>query len=175
MYPRFGESNIYFRVNRLLREFFRRAWERIKGWRLPRPTIGKVWLRLSYFEGRLHRLEEDNQEIFIENFYHSVRQVNYITMLTVLVIIGTYLTTFQFSMIGLWEGIAVEAILAFTLFYIVWYYRMGMEDLIDYLIRQETVPDYAFRPRLGPRVTEEKPLPKSAIKGSKPRGRPKRR
>ena len=157
MYPRFGESNIYFRVRRAMKEALRRSLGKIRGLKAPRPTLGKVWLRLSYFEMRLHRLDEENQEIFIENFYHSVRQVNYITMLTVLVIIGSYLTTFQFGVIGFWEGIAIEAILAFTLFYIVWYYRMGMEDLIDYLIRHETVPDYAFRPRLDPAVPE-KPL-----------------
>ena len=151
MYPPFGESTIYFRVSSILRRFFRGLRKRIRSFRPPRPTLGKVWLRLSYFEERLNRLDEENREIFIENFYHSVRQVNYITMLTVLVIIITYLSTFQFRMIGFWEGTAVEGLLAFTLFYIVWYYRMGMEDLIDYLIRQETVPDYAFRPRLGPR------------------------
>lgn len=175
MYPRFGESNIYFRVNRIIREFFRRSWERIRGMRPHKPTLGKVWLRLSYFENRLHRLDEDNQEIFIENFYHSVRQVNYITMLTVLVIIGAYLTTFQFSMIGFWEGMAIEVILAFTLFYIVWYYRMGMEDLIDYLIRQETVPDYAFRPRLGQKPPLQEPLQRAVLKGKNPKGRSKKR
>ena len=164
MYPKFGESNIYFRVRRVIRELFGKLLDRIKSVRLPRPTIGSVWLRLSYFEMRLHRLDEENQEIFIENFYHSVRQVNYMTMLTVIVIIATYLTTFQFRMIGFWEGMTVEALLVFTLFYMVWYYRMGMEDLIDYLLRQETVPDYAFRPRLGPPA--QKPLPRSAVSGS---------
>jgi hypothetical protein len=150
MYPAFGKSNIYFRVRKILRGFFQGLVRRIRSFRLPRPTLGKVWLRLSYFEERLSRLEEDDQKIFITNFYHSVRQVNYMTLLTVLVIIATYLTTWQFRMIGFWEGLAVEAILVFTLFYIVWYYRLGMEDLLDYLLGTETTPDYAFRPRLAP-------------------------
>lgn len=151
MDPPFGKSTIYFRVNKLLKRFFRGLYERIRYMRVPKPTLGSVWLRLSYFEERLHRLDDDSQEMFIENFYHSVRQVNYITMLSVFVIIITYLTAFQFKMIGILEGLAVEGVLVFSLFYIVWYYRMGMEDLMDYLISQETVPDYAFRPRLGPK------------------------
>ena len=167
MDPPFGKSTVYFRVSNIIRRFFHKLFEGIKSIRMPRPTLGKVWLRLSYFEMRLHRLDKDNQEIFIENFYHSVRQVNYITMLSVLVIILTYLTTFQFRMIGLVEGLTVEALLVFTLFYVVWYYRMGMEDLIDYLIRQETVPDYAFRPRLGARPPPIKPLSKSVVSGGK--------
>jgi hypothetical protein len=150
MYPPFGKSNIYFRVRRLIRGFFQGLIRRIRSLRLPRPTLGNVWLRLSYFEERLKRLDEENQEIFITNFYHSIRQVNYMTLLTVFVVIITYLTTFQFRMIGFWEGLAVEALVIFTLFYIVWYYRMGMEDLLDYLMRMETTPDYAFRPRLVP-------------------------
>lgn len=165
MYPPLGKSNIYIRVSRALREFFKKAFSKIKSFRLPRPTLGNVWLRLSYFEERLSKLDEDNQEIFIENFYHSMRQVNYMTLLTVLVIIATYLTTFQFRMIGFWEGFVVEALLVFTLFYIVWYYRMGMEDLLDYLLRMETTPDYAFRPRLAPKpVPTQKPIIKKKVK-----------
>jgi hypothetical protein len=150
MYPPFGKSNIYLRVRRILRDFFHGLFRRIRSFRLPRPTLGNVWLRLSYFEKRLSGLEEDDQEIFITNFYHSVRQVNYMTLLTILVIVATYLTTWRFGMIGFWEGLAVEAILVSTLFYIVWYYRLGMEDLLDYLLKAETTPDYAFRPRLAP-------------------------
>jgi len=158
MYPAFGKSNIYFRVRRILRGLFRGLIGGVRSFRLPRLTMGKVWLRLSYFEERLSRLGDDDQEIFITNFYHSVRQVNYMTLLTVIVIIATYLTTFQFRMIGFWEGLAVEAILVFTLFYIVWYYRLGMEDLLDYLLKTETMPDYAFRPRLAPAGYKPKPL-----------------
>ena len=164
MNPPFGESNIYFRVSGFLRKSLRRIWKRIKSFRFPKPTMGKVWLRLSYFEERLMVLNEDNREIFIENFYHSVRQVNYITLMTIFVVIGTYLTTFQFRMIGFWEGTAVEALLVFSLFYIVWYYRMGMEDLLSYLLATETTPDYAFRPRLGSRV-DAKPI-KAALAGN---------
>ena len=158
MYPAFGKSNIYFRVRRILRGVFHGLIRRVRSFRLPRPSLGKVWLRLSYFEERLSRLGEDDQEIFITNFYHSVRQVNYMTLLTVLVIIATYLTTWRFGMIGFWEGLTVEALLVFTLFYIVWYYRLGMEDLLDYLLRTETTPDYAFRPRLAPAGYKPKPL-----------------
>lgn len=177
MNPPFGQSNIYFRVRNLIRSFFRRIWDRVSKWRPPRPTLGKVWLRLSYFEERLFRLNQDNREIFIENFYHSARQINYITLLTVFVIIGTYLTTFQFRMIGFWEGTAVEGLLVFALFYIVWYYRMGMEDLLDYLIATETTPDYAFRPRLGPRAGpgDSGGLPKKPALSPRPRKRVRRR
>jgi hypothetical protein len=150
MYPPFGKSNIYIRVSRFLRESLRKAFRRLRQVRLPRPTMGKVWLRLSYFEERLTGLDDDDQEIFIENFYHSMRQVNYMTLLTVIVIIAVYLTTFQMGMIGFWEGLVIEGLLVFTLFYMVWYYRLGMEDLLDYLVRTETTPDYAFRPRLAP-------------------------
>jgi hypothetical protein len=174
MYPPFGESTIYLRLSRFLREFLKKAYERIKSARLPRPTLGNVWLRLSYFEQRLHRLDEENQEIFIENFYHSARQINYMTLLSVFVIILTYLTTFQFRMIGFWEGLTVEVLLVFTLFYMVWYYRMGMEDLMSYLISQETVPDYAFRPRLGHKPFKPEPLSKSAVSG-KPKRKPRKR
>ena len=151
MDPPFGESTVYFRVSGALRRFFRKAKRRVKGYRPPRPTLGKIWLRLSYFEERLIRLNEENREIFVQNFYHSARQVNYITILSVFVIIATYLTTFNFRLIGFWEGMTVEALIVLSLFYIVWYYRMGMEDLLDYLMKTEVVPDYAFRPRLGPR------------------------
>ncbi len=157
MNPPFGKSNIYTRAGRLLRRFFSGIFRKARSFRPSRPTMGKVWLRLSYFEEKMIRLDEHNREIFIENFYHSMRQVNYITLLTVFVIIATYLTTFQFRMIGFWEGAAVEGLLIFTLFYIVWYYRMGMEDLLEYLLRTETVPDYAFRPKLGPR-SDPKPV-----------------
>lgn len=156
MYPPFGKSNIYFRVRNLLRRFFSGLVSKIKSIRLPRPTLGKVWLRLSYFEERLFRLDDENQEVFIENFYHSIRQVNYMTMLTVFVIIVTYLTTFQYRMIGFFEGVTVEALLVFTLFYIVWYFRMGMEDLMDYLLKTQTTPDYAFTPRLEPKKAKVK-------------------
>ncbi len=171
MYPPLGKSNVYIRVRRLLRELFRGLIRRIRSFRMPRPTLGKVWLRLSYFEERLSRLDEDNQEIFITNFYHSMRQINYMTLLTVLVIIATYLTTFQFRMIGFWEGLAVEALLVFTLFYIVWYYRMGMEDLLDYLMRMETTPDYAFRPRLAPAGYPKTAPAKAGLKKQKARKR----
>jgi hypothetical protein len=164
MYPPFGQSNIYFRVRNILSKYLRRAWRIMREWRPPRPTLGKVWLRLSYFEERLFMLNHDNREVFIENFYHSARQINYITLLTVFVIIGTYLTTFQFRMIGFWEGITVEGLLIFSLFYIVWYYRMGMEDLLDYLLATETTPDYAFRPRLGTRTDPVKPVPRTRKK-----------
>ena len=168
MYPAFGKSNIYFRVSRFLRELFRRAFRRLRHPRLPRPTMGNVWLRLSYFEERLSRLDHDNQEIFIENFYHSMRQINYITLITVIVVIGMYITTFQYRMIGFWEGLAVEGLLVFMLFYIVWFYRMGMEDLLDYLMKQEMVPDYAFRPRLAPKG---KPDPPGKAGEEKPKGK----
>jgi hypothetical protein len=171
MYPAFGKSNIYIRVSRFIRELFRKLFQRVRHIRLPRPTLGKVWLRLSYFEERLSRLDEDSQEIFIENFYHSMRQVNYMTLLTVMVIIATYLTTFQFRLIGFWEGIAVEALLVFTLFYIVWYYRLGMEDLLDYLLKMETTPDYAFRPRLVPKDYKPKPLSLKARPARKKRAK----
>lgn len=147
MDPLFGKSNIYIRVSKFIRRFFKGVYRKIREVRLPRPHLGNVWLRLSYFEDRLARLDQERQEMFIENFYHSVRQVNYITLLIVMVVIATYISTFQFRMIGFWEGLAVEILLAFTLFYIVWFYRMGMEDLMDYLTRMEETPDYAFRPR----------------------------
>jgi hypothetical protein len=173
MDPSFGRSNIYIRVSKATRQFLKRSWIKIRTWRPPKLTLGKVWLRLSYFENKLIKLEEDNQEIFIENFYHSVRQVNYLTLLTIFVIIATYLTTFQFRMIGFWEGFTVEVILVLALFYIVWYYRMGMEDLIDYLHRTETVPDYAFRPRLGHRV--ERPLVRKLRKRKAVKKKPRKR
>jgi uncharacterized membrane protein len=149
MYPPFGQSNIFFRVRGLIKRAISGITRRIRSFRPSRPTLGKVWLRLSYFEERLIRLNEDNREIFIENFYHSSRQVNYMTLLTVFVIVLTFLTSFQFRLIEFWQGLAVEAILVLSLFYIVWYYRMGMEDLLDFLQKTETTPDYAFRPRLG--------------------------
>jgi len=46
-------------------------------------------------------------------------------------------------MIGFWEAMGLEAIIIGVLFYVVWYYRMGMEDLLKYLVKKETVPDYA--------------------------------
>jgi hypothetical protein len=159
MDPPFGQSNVYFRVSGFFRKALGRMWKRARKWKPPKPTLGKVWLRLSYFEERLALLSEDNREVFIENFYHSARQINYMTLLTVFVIIGTYLTTFQFRMIGIFEGFVVEGLLVFTLFYLVWYYRLGMEDLLEYLISTETVPDYAFRPRLGTRF-DPKPIGK---------------
>ncbi len=166
MNPPFGQSNIYFRMRDFMRTLIKKLTEKVRSIKIPRPTMGKVWLRLSYFEERLIRLDEDNQEIFIENFYHSIRQINYMTLLIIVVIIGTYLTTFQFRMIGFWEGFTVEVLLVFTLFYMVWFYRMGMEDLMDYLLKTETTPDYAFKPRLGTRV-DEKPIMPFARKSSK--------
>ena len=150
MYPPLGESNVYFRVRAFIRRALSRAVKKVTSFRPRRPNLGSVWLRLSFFEERLIRLNEDNREVFIENFYHSARQVNYMTLLTVFVIILTFLTSFQFRMIELWQGIAVEGLLVLSLFYVVWYYRMGMEDLLDFLQRTETIPDYAFRPRLSP-------------------------
>ena len=158
MDPPFGQSTLYLRVSGFIRKKIRAIIKRIASIRPPRPSLGNVWLRLSYFEQRLVRLDDENQEIFIENFYHSVRQVNYMTLLTIVVIVMTYLSTFQFRIIGFWEGLTVEALLIFTLFYIVWYYRLGMEDLLDYLLRKETVPDYAFRPRLGRGLPPKKPV-----------------
>jgi hypothetical protein len=176
MNPPFGSSNIYFRMRDSIRTIIKRLIERIRSVKIPKPTMGKIWLRLSYFEERLIRLDEDNQEVFIENFYHSMRQINYMTLLIIIVIIGTYLTTFQFRMIGFWEGFTVEALLVFTLFYMVWFYRMGMEDLMDYLLKTETTPDYAFRPRLGTR-TDEKPIMPFARKIAKEdvKAKPKKR
>jgi hypothetical protein len=174
MYPPFGKSNVYFRVRGFLRRLFSRAIRRVRSVRIPRPTLGNVWLRLSYFEERLSRLGDDDQEIFIENFYHSMRQINYMTLMTVIVIIATYITTFQYRMIGFWEGMTVELLLVFTLFYMVWYYRMGMEDLMDYLLRTETTPDYAFRPRLMPvpakkTVARKRPVKKKSRMRSRKR------
>ena len=167
MDPPFGQSNIFFRVRRIIRKGASSARKRTKETRMPKPTLGKVWLRLSYYETRLMTLNDENREMFIENFYHSARQINYITMLTVLVVIGTFLTTFQFRMIGFLEGLTVEILLIFSLFYIVWYYRLGMEDLMDYLMKTEMTPSYAFRPRLGPKDEQTKPLETSKNKYSK--------
>ncbi len=166
MDPPFGKSNVYTRLTKLIKETVSSILSRIRKVRFPKPTFGGIWLRLSYFENRLHRLDEESQEIFIDNFYHSVRQVNYMTLLIILVIILTFITTLEFQMIGFLEGLAIEGLLAFSLFYLVWYYRMGMEDLMDYLIRQETVPDYAFRPRLGPRQSSRPPFGKESKKAS---------
>ena len=75
MYPAFGKSNIYFRVSRALRDFFHGLVRRIRSFRLPRPSLGNVWLRLSYFEERLSRLDEDDQEIFITNQRRRIRPI----------------------------------------------------------------------------------------------------
>lgn len=110
----------------------------------PRRYIGKVWLRLSYYDSALTKLDEENQKIFIEEFYSASRQVNYITLMVCVSLVGVYLSTFQFRLIGFWEAVGLEGILVMLLFYVVWYYRMGMEDLLKYLIRKETTPDYAL-------------------------------
>lgn len=170
MYPPFGKSNIYFRVRDQLKKMARHVHKKVKSLRYHKPTLGRVWLRLSYFEERLKTLDDDSQEIFIENFYNSMRQVNYMTLLTVFVIVATYLTVFHYGLLAFWEGLVIEVLLVFTLFYMVWYYRLGMEDLLDYLIRTETTPDYAFRPRLAP-AGYRPARPAQGRKARKPRKR----
>jgi hypothetical protein len=131
----------FFCPRRILKKI-RRALRKISPGK-PRLKLGKVWLRLSYYDEVLKKLDEEDQKIFIDEFYSSSRQVNYITMLTCIVIIAVYVATYQFRMIGFWEAMGIEAIIILLLFYVVWYYRMGMEDLLKYLVKKETVPDYA--------------------------------
>jgi len=129
----------FFYPRRILKKV-RRAFRKV----MPgKPRLGRIWLRLSYYDEVLKRLDDENQKIFIEEFYSSSRQVNYITLLVCIAIIGVYVSTFQFRMIGFWEAMGIEAMIIVLLFYVVWYYRMGMEDLLKYLVKKETVPDYA--------------------------------
>jgi len=130
----------FFYPKNIVKKLRRRA----KKMKVSRPKVGRVWLRLSYYDEILKKLDEGDQKIFIEEFYSSSRQVNYITLLTCVVIMAVYVSTFQFRMIGFWEAMGLEGIIIGVLFYIVWYYRMGMEDLLRYLVKKETTPDYAY-------------------------------
>ena len=131
----------FFYPKRILKKV-RKTLRKIRSKR-SRLRLGRIWLRLSYYDKILKKLDEEDQKIFIDEFYSSSRQVNYITLLTCIVIIAVYVSTFQFRMIGFWEAMGLEAIIIVLLFYVVWYYRMGMEDLLKYLVKKETVPDYA--------------------------------
>ena len=129
----------FFYPKEIIRKL-KRTYKKIKPGKL---RIGRVWLRLSYYDEVLKRLDDENQKIFIDEFYSSSRQVNYITLVACMAIIGVYVSTFQFRMIGFWEAMGIEGLIIALLFYVVWYYRMGMEDLLKYLVKKETVPDYA--------------------------------
>lgn len=131
----------FFYPKRILKKAKRIAWKL----RPRRPRNTRMWLRLSYYDEVLSKLNEENQRVFIEEFYSSSRQVNYITLMVFISVIGIYISTFQFRIIGFWEAVGLESLLVFLLFYLVRYYRLGMEDLLRYLIKKETSPDYAFR------------------------------
>jgi len=126
-----------------LKNIVKKLRRRVKKIRPSKPRLGRVWLRLSYYDSVLKKLDEENQRIFIDEFYSSSRQINYITLMVCIAVIGVYISTFQFRMIGFWEAMGLEGIIVGVLFYVVWYYRMGMEDLLKYLVKKETVPDYA--------------------------------
>lgn len=107
-----------------------------------RNIIGKLWFRLDYYDRRLMELEEDKQQIFLENYMASTRQLNRSLVLIVIFMIISYMT-FAFEILRFTEALGSWIILAYLLFYMARRHRMQNEELLKFLIDNQVVPEYA--------------------------------
>ncbi len=107
-----------------------------------RNIIGKLWFRLDYYDRRLMELEEDKQQIFLENYMASTRQLNRSLVLIVIFMIISYMT-FAFDVLRFAEALGSWIILAYLLFYMARRHRMQNEELLKFLIDNQVVPEYA--------------------------------
>jgi hypothetical protein len=107
-----------------------------------RDVIGRVWLRLDYYDKRLMKLDDDKQKTFLDSYMQSTRQLNQSLFVIVIVMIIAYIA-YAVRIIGAGETIAAWMILLYLLFYIARHHRNENEKLLEFLLDSEITPEYA--------------------------------
>ena len=107
-----------------------------------RDIIGKLWLRLKYFDKRLSKLEEDKQQIFLDNYMASTRQLNRSLVIVILFMIISYMA-FAFEILQLAELAGTWIILIYLIFYMARRHRIQNEELLTFLLDNQITPEYA--------------------------------
>lgn len=105
-------------------------------------VIGKVWLRLDYYDKRLMKLDDDKQKTFLDSYMQSTRQLNQSLFIIVVLMIIAYIT-YAVRILDAGETIAAWIILLYLLFYIARHHRNENEKLLEFLLDSEITPEYA--------------------------------